>query len=581
MRLPLAHYWRLLSRYLRSQRRRVVLLAVLLCGSIALQLLNPQVLGAFINTAASHGSQAHLVEIALLFIGVALAQQGLALAATYFSERIGWTATNALRVDLTLHLLRLDLQWHKSRTPGELIERVDGDVTALANFFSQLVVQIGGNLLLLAGVLVVLWVESWLAGLLLTLFALIVLASMIKLRAIAVPYWTAARQASAALFGFLEERLAGTSDIRANGAQPYVMRGLYGAMRERLRTGSKARVVSTIGWSVPVMFFACGNALAFVLAAYLYQRHALSLGAAFLLYYYTQLLFQPLNLIANQLDDFQKASAGIARIGELFGTQSALDDGGDGALPVGALAVEFRDVTFGYGDDAPVLQDLSFRIEPGTVLGLLGRTGSGKSTIARLLLRLYDPAAGAVVLGDVDLRATPLAGLRRHIGMVTQEVQLFRATVRDNLTFFDPNIDDERIMAALAELGLDGWCRALPQGLDTMLGAGGSGLSAGEAQLLAFARVFLKDPGLVILDEASSRLDPATERLIERAVDRLLAGRTGIIIAHRLRTIERVDTVMILEDGRIREQGARTALAADPRSRLAHLLRTGLEELPA
>jgi ABC-type multidrug transport system fused ATPase/permease subunit len=581
MRMPLAQYRELLARYVRPQARRVGLLAALLVASIALQLLNPLVLGAFIDAISSRDRHANLIGLATLFLGVALAQQVLALGATYCSERVGWSATNALRADLTMHLLRLDLQWHKFRTPGELIERVDGDVTALANFFSQLVVQIGGNVLLLIGVLVVLWAESRVAGLALTIFALIVLAAMIRLRAIAVPYWTASRQASAELFGFIEERLAGTVDIRACGAQAYVLRGLYRAMRERLRTASKARVKSTIGWCAPTIGYALGTVLAFLLAAYLYHEQRISLGAAFLLYYYTQLLFQPLNLIANQLDDFQKASAGIARIAELRRARSALAHGRGVPLPDGALAVEYRDVTFGYEGDEPVLRELSFRVAPGEVLGLLGRTGSGKTTISRLLLRLYDPGAGTVLLGGVDLRDARLADVRRRIGMVTQDVQLFHASVRDNLTLFDRAIDDGRIMRALDELGLAEWCRALPRGLDTMLGAGGSGLSAGEAQLLAFTRVFLKDPGLVILDEASSRLDPVSERLIERAVDRLLAGRTGIIIAHRLGSVQRAQTVMVLEAGRIREYGPRAALAADPASRLAQLLRAGLEGLPA
>ncbi|WP_242527143.1 ATP-binding cassette domain-containing protein [Ktedonosporobacter rubrisoli] len=162
--------------------------------------------------------------------------------------------------------------------------------------------------------------------------------------------------------------------------------------------------------------------------------------------------------------------------------------------------------------------------------------------------------------------------------MVTQDVQLFHASVRDNLTFFDSSISDAQIMATLEELGLASWCRALPLGLDTELGAEGEGLSAGEAQLLAFTRVFLANPGLVILDEASSRLDPATEHLIERAVDRLLAGRTGIVIAHRLSTIQRADEILILEDGRISEHGERRALASDPASRFSHLLKIGMED---
>jgi len=175
----------------------------------------------------------------------------------------------------------------------------------------------------------------------------------------------------------------------------------------------------------------------------------------------------------------------------------------------------------------------------------------------------------------------PLSELRGRLGVVTQEVQLFHATVRDNLTLFDANITDTQILEAITTLGLDGWLATLPDKLDTVLAGGESDLSAGEAQLLAFTRVFLRDPALVILDEASSRLDPATEQLVGRAVERLLRARTAIVIAHRLRTIERVDQILILENGRIVEHGARAALAADPDSRLSALLRTGLEEVAA
>jgi ATP-binding cassette, subfamily B, bacterial len=181
-------------------------------------------------------------------------------------------------------------------------------------------------------------------------------------------------------------------------------------------------------------------------------------------------------------------------------------------------------------------------------------------------------------VGGVDTREAHLSHLRRRVSMVTQDVQLFHASVRDNLTFFDKNIPDERILAVLEELGLSAWLEALPNGLDTELASGGNGLSAGEAQLLAFARVFLQDPGLVILDEPSSRLDPATEQLLERAVSKLLQHRTAIIIAHRLVTVQRADEIIIMEAGHIAEQGERARLAADPASRFSHLLQTGLAE---
>jgi ATP-binding cassette subfamily B protein len=210
--------------------------------------------------------------------------------------------------------------------------------------------------------------------------------------------------------------------------------------------------------------------------------------------------------------------------------------------------VEVERLTFGYTPGSAVLDNLSFALKPGEVLGLRGRTGSGKSTLARLVARLYDPAGGQIRLGGVDVRTVRLTDLRRRVGVVTQEVQLFRGTLRDNLTLFDATIPDSRICSALAELGLREWADSLPKGLDTELAAGG-GLSAGEAQLLAFARVFLMDPGVVILDEASSRLDPATEQRLEHAIDRLLRGRTAIVIAHRPATLRRADRVLSLADG--------------------------------
>jgi ATP-binding cassette subfamily B protein len=264
---------------------------------------------------------------------------------------------------------------------------------------------------------------------------------------------------------------------------------------------------------------------------------------------------------------------------DLRAIESKLKDGPGADIPAEALALAFEDVHFSYKEDEPVLEGINFQLEPGRVLGLLGRTGSGKTTLARLVFRLYDPTGGRVVLGGVPLVAPQVKALRERVALVTQDVQLFQASVRDNITFFDRSIPDEKILSVLHELDLDEWLQALPKGLDTKLETGGRSISAGEAQLLAFTRVFLRNPGLVILDEASSRLDPATEQLIERAIDKLLKKRTAIIIAHRLGTIHRTDDIMILEDGRIVEYGNRQRLAADPDTRFHGLLRTGLEEV--
>ncbi|GCF08065.1 ABC transporter ATP-binding protein [Dictyobacter arantiisoli] len=581
MRIPFREYKDLLLRYLSPQRMQVLLLGSLLCAEIALQLIDPQFLRIFIDTITSVGPQPSLMGIAALFIGIAIAQQLVTVGATYISERVGWKATNALRADLALHLIRMDMSFHKVHTPGELIERVDGDVNELANFFARFVTKILGGTLLLLGILIILWSIEWHVGLALTIFALITLFGITSTRGLATQPWKVYRQVTADLFGFLEERLRGTEDIRANGARSYVLRRLFMLTRQRLETGKRARLISSIPWSLPTFFFAMAYIIAFVLIAWLYPARIISIGTAFLIYYYTQLLAQPIMLISHQLDDFQKATASIARIGELLNTPRYITDGPGAILPAGPLSVSFEGVEFGYGETDMILKNISFEMKPGEVMGILGRTGSGKTTLTRLLFRLYDPAAGCIYLGGQPIKQAGVADLRRHIGIVTQEVQLFHATVRDNLTLFDHSIADSLIHQALADMGLTGWYEKLEQGLDTMLAANGGGLSAGEAQLLAFTRVFLRDPGLIILDEASSRLDPATEHLIETAMDKLLSNRTGIIIAHRLGTIKRVDTILIMENGEISEYGPQQELLAKQHSRYAALLRTANEEVLA
>lgn len=584
MRLPLTQYWDILVDYLRPEWLKATLLAALLLGSIGLQLVNPQIMRHFIDAALASAPLDTLVQTAVLYIGLALLNQALSVGATYVGQDVGWSATNRLREDLARHCLGLDLSFYQVRTPGELIERLDGDVTALSNFFSQMVIRVVGSGILLIGTLVALFLEDRWVGLALTVFAGVALLVLSWSRDLAVPYQREERQASADLFGFLEERLAGLEDVRANGAGAYAMRRFHERMRDLFRKGRKAMVMRSVTWILTMGLFALGTVLTLGMGAYLYLTGAITLGTVYLFFQYTQMLQNPLEQITNQLQDLQRAGASILRIKELRQIQSRIQDGPGAPVPSGPLAIEFDGVCFAYddeatGDDELVLRDLTFRLAPGRVLGLLGRTGSGKTTISRLLFRFYDPTTGTIRLGGADSRELRLTQLRRRVAIVTQDVQLFSATVRDNLTFFDRSIPDERILAVIRELALDEWYANLPDGLDTKLEAGGAGLSAGEAQLLAFVRVFLRDPGLVILDEASSRLDPATERLIDQAVDRLLQNRTGVIIAHRLGTVQRADEILILEDGRIREHGAREELIRDPGSRFAQLLRTGLEEV--
>jgi ATP-binding cassette subfamily B protein len=327
-----------------------------------------------------------------------------------------------------------------------------------------------------------------------------------------------------------------------------------------------------------VTLLTLANLMAIGTGYWLFTGGAITIGTVYLLIHYVNMIEAPIWTLTHEVKSFQTIGACVERLSQLRKLQSAIV-GGDKLLPDGALGLSFEGVSFAYESDDPVLNDLTFKLQPGKVLGLLGRTGSGKTTLTRLVFRLYDPTSGRIMLDGANLREAGVQALRRRVAIVTQDVQLFRASVRDNLTFFDTSITDAQIESVIAELGLGDWFGSLPKGLDTPLETGGHSLSAGEAQLLAFTRIFLRDPGLVILDEASSRLDPATEQHIERAIDRLLRDRTAIIIAHRLGTVHRADDILILEDGRVGEYGDREQLARDPDSRFYSLLQTGLEEV--
>jgi ATP-binding cassette subfamily B protein len=569
----------LLATCLRPHLRRVVLLAILVFGGIALQLINPLIAGSFLDRARTGRPFASLIGLAIGFTVVALAAQVSMVAETYVAVDLGWRTTNALRVDLTRRVLGLDVSFHAMHPPGELVERVDGDVSAITNFFSRFIVYVFGNVVFLLGVVGVLLAIDWRIGTLMALFAVLALVVMTKGGGFVARRSRRSRVAVGALSGFLEERLGGLPDIKACGADGWALVELHEHMDERYQA-TRSSALAGSGFSAGVStLFVLGTGAALALGAALVRSGTVTPGTVFVVFRYAAMLRYPLEQLSRQMAGLQQAAGGLARVRDLLDTEPAIIDGPGAAFPDDRqLSVELENVTFAYGTE-PVLRDVSLRVEAGEVLGLLGRTGSGKTTITRLLFRLHDVSAGAIRIGGVDVREGRLDELRSRIGLVTQEVQLFEGTLRDNVTMIDPTVTDERVLEVLSDLGLDPWLARLPDGLDTILGRGGSGLSAGEGQLVALARVFLADPCVVVMDEPSSRLDPATERLLDHALRRLLEGRTAIIVAHRLTTVDRADRVVVLEQGQIVEAGQRVDLAADPESNFSRLRRIGMTEV--
>lgn len=563
-------------RRLRPSRRSTAALTVVVIVTTVLPLLAPQLTRAFVDGAIAGRPISALTMIAVGYLIVAVAAQAAKLLTAWLASRLAWDGTNRLREDLADHALGLDMDYHGQHTPGEMIERVDGDVVALANFIVALLLDVVVSVLLLVGVIIVVFTVDWRIGAVLLAYCGLVGVGMVRMQRLVVPAATRMREMYARMFGVIEERLAGAEDIRANGAGQHSVNRLHRASADVYRADLKENKLGAVVYGGTTIAFAGGTAIVLGLAAWAQGSGTLTLGTAVALFQYTMMVRTPFERLIDQLEQYRKAMAGMARIGQLLSERRTLAEPTDPEpLPEhGALSVELDHVHFHYADDnEPVLTDINLSLQPGESLGLVGRTGSGKTTIARLVLRLYDATAGSVQLGGVDVRDAGTVSVRRRVAIVTQDVQLFAASVRDNLTLFGAlDADDARLTRALQQVGLRDWLARLPAGLDTELGPQGGGVSAGEAQLIAFARTFLTDPGVVVLDEASSRLDPATESVIDSAIGNLLDGRTAVLIAHRLSSLNRVDKIAVIDEGRVVEYGRRDDLVADPHSRFAELL---------
>lgn len=560
------------GRYLGPQKYLALALGCTLLSVTGLSLYSPRLLKGFLDSATEHRPVRELIWIATHYCVVNVCQSVLRVLATYLGTRMSAASTNALREDLVDHCLRLDMHFHLRHTPGEMIERLDGDISTLNEVFSTFFMQIASNVLLLGGLLVLVCIEDWRAGLALSVCSLCTLAIANRLRSKGQGHQRAFLEASGDFFGYVEERIAATDNIAPLGATWATVHGFLTKSFVLFRACLSAQLSMNVTLNTVWLVFYIANAAALGIGGYLFLDGYLTLGSVYLMHAYVSMTRRPVEGLVAQMENVLRALASIERLHELLDCKSRVVDGQGDELPDGALAVSFDGVVFRYDERAIALQNVSFQLRPGERLGVVGRTGSGKSTIARLLFRLYDPDSGEIRLSRIRLSDSKLRNLRRRIGVVPQTPQLFEGTIRDNLTLLDRSVPDAKLNTILESLGMEAWMARQEDGLDTVLGADGTGLSAGEAQLLVLARVFIADVGLIILDEPSAMLDDGTATLFYRALDTLLESRTSIVIAHRLETLDRVDKILLLEDGRVVEFGPRESLAADPRSRFFELL---------
>jgi ABC-type multidrug transport system fused ATPase/permease subunit len=547
--------------------------AIVALGS-GLSLSGPLVVRRIVDRANDGATAGELVRLAALFLALAVATQLIAVGVAWFATVAAWTTTNALRMRMARHVLGLDHEFHRRHTPGELIQRVDGDVTAVSDFLGQVVPKAAGAAFTVLGMVAVLAVLDWRVAVGMTLYLVLATGAVLRSRHRAIDESSDEMGALAQLYGGIEERLTAAEDLRANGAADHVAWRFVEDSTAALASGVRRERAFLVMWWLVQAAVAAGWVLVLVIGALLFAADAITLGTAFLLYQYVLLVSRPLEEIVHELETVQKANGALVRVADLIATAPQIVDRGAISPAPGPLSIEFVGTSFDYGDDQPVLRDIDLTLTAGRSVGVVGRTGSGKTTFSRLVLRLIEATHGSLKLGGVPIADIPMTELRRRVALVPQEVELFAGTIRDHVTLFDDAPHDDEVIATLRAVGLD---QLVDGGIHRALGSGGAGLSAGEAQLLALARVWLRQPDVVVLDEATARIDPDTERRLEAAIAQLITGRTAIVIAHRLSTLRHVDDIAVFEHGQVVEFGPREQLAGDDDSRFGALLALALE----
>jgi ATP-binding cassette subfamily B multidrug efflux pump len=504
-----------------------------------------------------------LAVVAVVFVAAVALTFVTLYAEGYVMQLMGQYIMYDLRNQIFGHLQRLPIAFFDHNPIGRLVTRVTTDVDALNEMFTSGLVELIGDVLLLAGIVVVLFWLDW--RLALVAFAIVPLLALLTawFRAGVRQAFRDVRVKIAGINSFLQEHITGMPVVQLFGREARA----YDEFVEINDFHRAANVRSIFYYAVYYpgveLITALGLGLLIWLGGGQALAGAVSLGALIAFLQYAQRFYQPLSDLSEKYNILQGAMASSERIFRLLDTPATIASPPDGYAPRRLRGgVEFDDVRFSYRPGEPVLKGVSFRVQPGETLAIVGHTGAGKSTLASLLLRFYDVDSGAVRVDGMDVREWSLPVLRRGIGMVLQDVYLFSGTVADNLRLGDETIDDARMLWAAAEVHALPFVERLPGGLQAVVRERGAGLSVGQKQLIAFARALAFDPRILILDEATSSIDTETEQLIQQALERLLRGRTSLVVAHRLSTIQRADRILVMHKGEVREIGTHQELLA-------------------
>ena len=553
-----------LLELLRPYRTRVVLLLVCMPVATGAALAPPYLLGRAIDDGIRRADVRALLVIVALFVASALVNWGASYAQTYLVNWVGQRALQDLRSRIFSHLQRMSVGFYSRNRAGVLISRIINDVQALDQLVTDGVQTLFTSTLTLLGTAaILLFLDAELALVTFLVFPVLLIGSVVFRLASAEAY-KLTREKVAWVTAYLQETISGVRVVRAFG-QEERHKERFGELNDDNRRANM-RTVNLNAAYFPSVELLSAVAIAAILlygGSQVLSGDGVTIGVLASFVFYLNSFFDPIQQLSQLYTTYQAGMAALDKVFELLDEEPDLVEHPEAVeLPRVRGEIRFESVSFGYaGEEGPLaLRDVDLTIPPGQTVALVGATGAGKSTLAKLVARFYDPTRGRVLLDGHDLREVTERSLRSQLGLVPQEGYLFSGTVRENLAFGRPEASDEEIAAAAAAVGADELIAALPEGFETPVGERGGHLSAGQRQLVAFARAAAADPRLLILDEATANVDVRTEARIEHGLRRLLAGRTAIVIAHRLSTIRRAGRILVLEDGRVVEDGTHDEL---------------------
>ena len=568
-----------LGKYLKKERKRLILILLILIPVALAGAIQPLLVGQAISVLRgedtipffdnlSNESSISLI-IVILFITVLL-RLGLQGFQSYNIQAVGQRLTARIRNDLFSHSMSLSLRFHDKMPVGKLLTRLTSDVDALSEVFGSGAVGVLADFVSLIVISITMILIEWRLGLLLLIIQIPVTIFILWLQKRYRKQNYKVREELSQLNANFQENLQGLEVV-----QMFRRQSLNGQKFSKTGSNYKNAVNGTIFYDSSISAFIEWVSLAAVamvisLGGYMVTAGAMGLGTLTTFILYSQRLFEPLRQLAERFTQIQGGLTAVERISELLEKKIEIYDQVDQKVENKKLInsnktvfgeVLFENVSFFYREDDPIINDLSFKIKAGEHVALVGPTGSGKTTLIRLLCRLYEPQKGNIYIDGQNIRNISIQSLRKQLGVVLQDTFLFSGNVSDNLRL-DSSIDNQRLKDICSELGLDNLLRKLPNGLDTYIRERGGNLSSGERQLLSIARVAIRDPKVLIMDEATAFMDPSTEATLQRDLDRLLEKRTALVIAHRLATIESSDRILVMRKGRLIEQGTHEELRA-------------------